>query len=156
MYRSLTGSPHARSRSYQPDCVSGAPSRCPSSLGPAADPTMAPSASRRTLPTTRPMPWTIAPSARDAVTRGSFCRSEPAAALRGLAKAGLPASCSDSFSRSNAASDRNTSPRTSSSSGTSSPVRRSGTDLIVLTFSVTSSPVRPSPLVAALVRRPRS
>ena len=32
------------------------------------------------------MPCTMASSAREAVTRGSFCRSEPAAALRGLAK----------------------------------------------------------------------
>ena len=107
-------------------------------------------------PTTRPMPWTIASSAREAVTRGSFCRSDPAAALRGLAKAGLPASCSDSLSRSKAAAGRNTSPRTSSSSGTSSPVSRAGTDLIVFTLGVTSSPVRPSPRVAALTRRPRS
>jgi hypothetical protein len=34
-------------------------------------------------------------AARVAVTRGSFCRSEPAAALRGLAKSGLPASAID-------------------------------------------------------------
>ncbi len=40
-------------------------------------------------PSTRPMPWTMASSAREAVIRGSFCRSDPAAELRGLANAGL-------------------------------------------------------------------
>ena len=48
------------------------------------------------------MPWQTMPSARVAVTRGSFWRSDPAAALRGLAKTGLPASVIDSLSRSNA------------------------------------------------------
>ncbi len=152
--RSLTGRPHSLSRSYQPDWVSGAPSRLPSSLGPAAAPLIPPPAPAE--PTTRPIPCTIASSAREAVTRGSFCRSEPAAALRGLAKAGLPASCSEELSRSNAASGRNTSPRTSSTSGSPSPASRAGIDRIVLTFGVTSSPVRPSPRVAALVSRPRS
>ena len=42
------------------------------------------------------------PRSRVAVTRGSFCRSEPAAALRGLANTGLPASVIDTLSRSNA------------------------------------------------------
>ena len=48
------------------------------------------------------MPWQTIPSARLAVTRGSFCRSDPAAALRGLAKAGRPASVIDTLSRSKA------------------------------------------------------
>ena len=90
------------------------------------------------------MPWQTMPSARLAVTRGSFCRSEPAAALRGLAKTGLPASVIDSLSRSKATFGRNTSPRTSSSSGTgnsSVAVSRCGTPSIVLTLGVTSSPV---------------
>ena len=57
------------------------------------------------------------PRSRVAVTRGSFCRSEPAAALRGLANTGLPASVIDTLSRSNASVGRNTSPRTSTSAG---------------------------------------
>ena len=43
-------------------------------------------------------PCTTRRSGRLAVTRGSFCRSEPAAVLRGLANGGLPASTSRSFS----------------------------------------------------------
>ncbi len=35
---------------------------------------------------------------RDPVTRGSFCRNEPAAVLRGLANGGLPASTSEALS----------------------------------------------------------
>ena len=57
------------------------------------------------------------PSARVAVTLGSFWRSEPAAALRGLAKTGLPASVIASLSRSKASTGRNTSPRTSTQLG---------------------------------------
>ena len=63
------------------------------------------------------MPWQTIPRSRDAVTRGSFCRSDPAAALRGLAKTGLPASPIATLSRSNASTGKNTSPRTSSSAG---------------------------------------
>ena len=105
------------------------------------------------------MPWQTIPRARLAVTRGSFWRREPAAALRGLAKTGLPASVIDSLSRSNATFGRNTSPRTSSSSGTgnsSVPVSRCGTESIVLTLGVTSSPVEPSPRVRARTSRPPS
>ena len=40
-------------------------------------------------PSRAPMPWQTMPRARVAVTRGSFCRSEPAAALRGLANGRL-------------------------------------------------------------------
>ena len=87
------------------------------------------------------------------MTRGSFCRSEPAAALRGLANAGLPASRIDSLSRSNASTGRNTSPRTSTQRG-HRVVRRcrsagAGSMSIVRTLGVTSSPVRPSPRVSA-------
>ena len=105
------------------------------------------------------MPWQTMPSARVAVTRGSFWRSEPAAALRGLAKTGLPASVIDSLSRSNASFGRNTSPRTSSSPGvgnSSLAASRWGTESMVLTLGVTSSPVRPSPRVSARTRRPSS
>ncbi len=69
-------------------------------------------------PSRSPRPWQTIARSRVAVTRGSFCRSEPAAALRGLAKAGLPASCIDALSRSNASTGRNTSPRTSTRFGT--------------------------------------
>ena len=66
--RSLVGRPQARSASYAADWAVGSnPSRAP-------------------------MPWHTIPRSRVAVTRGSFCRSDPAAALRGLANTGLPAS----------------------------------------------------------------
>ena len=94
-----------------------------------------------------------------AVTRGSFWRSDPAAALRGLAKTGRPASVIETLSRSNAAPGRNTSPRTSSRSGTgnsSVAVSRCGTESIVFTLGVTSSPVRPSPRVSARTSLPSS
>ena len=55
---------------------------------------------------------------RDAVTRGSFWRRLPAAALRGLANSRSPASPCRRFSSSNDASGMNTSPRTSSAHGT--------------------------------------
>ncbi len=99
------------------------------------------------------------PSDLVAVTRGSFCRSEPAAALRGLANNGLPASAIEALSRSKASAGRNTSPRTSSSAGTgrsSVPTSRCGTESMVLTLGVTSSPVRPSPRVRARTSRPCS
>ena len=105
------------------------------------------------------MPWQTIPRSRVAVTRGSFWRSEPAAALRGLANIGLPASAIDAFSRSNASAGRNTSPRTSSRSGTgnsSVPVSRCGMGSMVFTLGVTSSPVTPSPRVRARVSRPFS
>ncbi len=94
-----------------------------------------------------------------AVTRGSFWRSEPAAALRGLANDGLPASIIDSLSRSKASLGRNTSPRTSTSAGTGNsfvPESRCGTESMVFTLGVTSSPVRPSPRVSARTSRPPS
>ena len=45
-------------------------------------------------PSRAPMPCTNICSGRFAVSAGSFCRSEPAAALRGLASGALPASIS--------------------------------------------------------------
>jgi DNA ligase (NAD+) len=67
--RSDVGSPQACSSAYQPDWLV--------TSGP---------------PSTRPTPCTTRFKPRLAVTRGSFCRSEPAAVLRGLAYGGLPAS----------------------------------------------------------------
>ena len=101
-----------------------------------------------------PIPCMIASRARDAVTLGSFCRSDPAAELRGLANAALPASSSDSFSLPNASTGMNTSPRTSSTAGCPVPESRAGMEEIVRMFGVTSSPVRPSPRVAALTSAP--
>ena len=104
------------------------------------------------------MPCAYIRRSRDAVTRGSFCRSDPAAALRGLANGLLPASTCDAFSSANAATGRNTSPRISIRSGcvAGSPPSTSGIVEMVRTFSVTSSPVRPSPRVAARTSRPFS
>jgi hypothetical protein len=87
---------------------------------------------------------------------GSFWRSEPAAAFLGLANLGLPASSSESFKSSNACSGKKTSPRTSRVAGKSLPDNSVGTDLIVLIFKVTSSPVVPLPRVNALVNLPFS
>ena len=106
-----------------------------------------------------PMPWQSMASGRDAVTRGSFCRSEPAAEFRGLANGALPAATSCAFSSSKPANGKNTSPRISTSSGMSWPPSsrsRCGTPRMVRTLSVTSSPTRPSPRVAARTSRPLS
>ncbi len=105
------------------------------------------------------MPWQTIASGRVAVTRGSFCRSDPAAALRGFANGGLPFSTIDSLSFSNASTGRNTSPRTSTRAGTGYslvPMSLCGMLSIVRTFGVTSSPVRPSPRVAPRTSRPSS
>ena len=106
------------------------------------------------------MPWQTMPSARVAVTRGSFWRSEPAAALRGLANIGLPASAIDSLSRSNASTGQEhlaahldqRRHRELVGAGRAG----AGTESIVLTLGVTSSPVRPSPRVSARTSRPSS
>ena len=95
-------------------------------------------------------------SPREAVMRGSFCRSDPAAVLRGFANGALPASTSDAFRSSNAATGKYTSPRTSRTDGQPEPARRAGTTPIVRMFGVTSSPVRPSPRVAPSTSRPSS
>jgi len=95
-------------------------------------------------------------SGRLAVTRGSFCRSEPAAALRGLANGDLPASTNRALRASKPSTGKNTSPRTSSSAGTSSPDSRVGTVCRVRMLRVTSSPVLPLPRVSARVSRPPS
>ncbi len=132
-YSSLTGSPHSRSRSYQPDWLSGRPV---------------------TSPSIRPTPCRIRPSGRLAVTAGSFCRSDPAAVFRGFTYGGLPAAAWRSFSSPNALTGRNTSPLTSSVAGHPDPDSRAGAAAIVRTFAVTSSPVTPSPLVAARLSVP--
>ncbi len=128
-----TGSPHAWRASYDSDWRDGSnPSRLP-------------------------MPWQISCNGLPAVIFGSFCRNEPAAVLRGFAYGGLPASTSFAFSSANPSTGMNTSPRTSTSAGTgyrSVPLSTCGTSSMVRTFSVTSSPVRPSPLVRARTSLP--
>ena len=92
------------------------------------------------------MPWMMAPRARDAVIRGSFCRSEPAAEFRGLANAALPASSSDSFSFPNASTGMNTSPLTSSAAGcpeTGEPRRDGGDGPDVRRDVLAGAPVAP-------------
>src|SRR5580693_1467123 len=90
---SETGSPHAPSARYASCRVAGRnPSMCPS-------------------------PWQIIRSLRRAVTAGSFCRSDPAALLRGLANGVLPSSTSAALSASKSATRKNTSPRTSRTAG---------------------------------------
>ena len=90
---------------------------------------------------------------RDAVIRGSFCRSEPAAVLRGFANGGLPASTIERVERLEVARGGSTprrAPRPASGTGNSGvPVSRSGTSSSVRMLSVMSSPVRPSPRVSA-------
>src|SRR5665647_2023469 len=80
-----------------------------------------------------PIPWQSIRSGRDAVTRGSFWRSEPAAELRGLANGALPAATCASLSARKPCTGRNTSPRTSMTSGWSSPSRVCGIPSMVRT-----------------------
>ena len=112
-------------------------------------------------PVRAPIPCTSIRSGRAAVFRGSFCRSEPAAVFRGFAYGALPAATRAAFSSSKPATGKYTSPRTSTCSGCGAspgppPASVCGTPWMVRTFSVTSSPVRPSPRVAARTSRPRS
>ncbi len=107
-------------------------------------------------PRRAPMPCTSMFNGRVAVTEGSFWRSDPAAALRGFANGALPCSTRDAFRSAKASTGKKTSPRTSTSSGTSSPDRRCGMDEIVRTLWVMSSPTRPSPRVAARTSVPFS
>ena len=103
------------------------------------------------IPSRAPTPWTTTESGRWALTRGSFCRRDPAAPLRGLANNGLPNSSNESLSSLKAANGKKTSPRTSMSAGGFVAFNACGRFLIVLTLSVTSSPVTPFPRV-----RPRT
>ena len=75
-----------------------------------------------------------------------------AAALRGLANRESPFSSLSAFSRSNADRPITTSPRTSKEAREA--WARSGSERIVRAFSVTSSPITPSPRVSADTNRP--
>ena len=101
------------------------------------------------------MPYAHSDSGRCAVIPESFWRSEPAEALRGFGAGGLPSATRRSFIARKPDSGMYTSPRTSTSGG-ASPFMRSGIDLIVRRFGVTSSPWTPSPRVAPRTKRPSS
>ena len=90
------------------------------------------------------------------MTEASFCRSDPAAELRGLTKRRSPASACRRLSSSKAEMGMYTSPRTSmiSGGGPTSGLSDVGMSAMVATLAVTSSPVRPSPRVAAWTNRP--
>ena len=96
------------------------------------------------------------------VMRASFWRSEPAAALRGLAKGWRPSLTAAAFSSSKLFLGMYTSPRSSrpptpgAMAARASSRRRRGTSRTVRMFTVTSSPVVPSPRVAARASRPSS
>ena len=96
-------------------------------------------------------------SGLDAVTQGSFWRSDPAAALRGFANALPPAARSCTFSCSNALTGKYISPR-DLDDGWRIVDRERARDApgTVRTFDVMSSPMRPSPRVAAFTKRLRS
>ena len=82
--------------------------------------------------------------------------SDPAAAFRGFAKGGSPASRRSRFTASNPERGMKTSPRTSTVRRAYSPVSVRGIERMVLMFAVTSSPRTPSPRVAAVASAPRS
>ena len=111
-------------------------------------------------PSRAPMPWQTMPRSRVAVTRGSFWRSEPAAALRGLANVGLPASRIDVVEPLERLPGQEHLAAHLDQRGhrelVGAGVSRCGTESIVLTLGVTSSPVRPSPRVSARTSRPSS
>ena len=86
--------------------------------------------------------------------RESSWRRLPAAALRGLTNTFSPAASASRFIASNPALGMKTSPRTSSRAGHPWPRRVRGMALMVRTFSVISSPVVPSPRVAACTSWP--
>ena len=88
--------------------------------------------------------------------RESFCRSEPADALRGFGAGGKPSAANRSFIARKPESGMYTSPRTSTSDGGASPFIRSGIELIVRRFGVTSSPWTPSPRVVPRTKTPFS
>ena len=97
------------------------------------------------------------PSRRWAVMAGFFWRSDPAALLRGLANGALPSATRRALSSAKSSSRKNTSPRTSMSEGSgrsSDGVSVTGMSSMVRALRVTSSPVRPSPRVAALTSFP--
>ena len=105
------------------------------------------------------MPWQTIDSGRLAVTEASFIRSDPAAALRGLANGVLPDSAHASLNFSNSSVGKNTSPLISTYAGTGyffDAFSRCGMTLTVRTLLVTSSPTRPSPRVTPRVSTPSS
>ena len=106
------------------------------------------------MPSRAPTPCTITESGLPEVTRGSFCRSDPAAAFRGFAKRGFPNSSKLSLSSVKALSGKKTSPRISISAGGFSLCSTCGKFFIVLTLRVTSSPVTPLPRVSPLTNTP--
>ena len=85
---------------------------------------------------------------RLATSLGSSCLRVPAVALRELTKAGSPSSSRCSLSLAKAASFMKTSPRTSRRLGASVGKVR-GMEPMVRMLAVMSSPVVPSPRVAA-------
>ena len=96
-------------------------------------------------------------SGRVAVTRGSFCRSEPAAALRGLANGALPASTRLRVELLEGLDgEEDLAAHLDELGMVACPASRCGMPSIVRTLWVTSSPVRPSPRVAARTSRPCS
>ena len=107
-------------------------------------------------PSAAPNECTHRRSGRFAVTFGSFWRSDPAAALRGFENGRCSASSIIRFSSSKALTGRYISPRTSMTAGGASIRSVRGTCSTVRTFAVMSSPIRPSPRVAALTSTPFS
>ena len=101
-----------------------------------------------------PMLYALSINGRWLVVFGSNWRKEPAAALRGLAKVFSPCSKARSFKRSNPSCGINTSPRTSKRAGGLSVSSCKGMLRMVRMFCVMSSPVVPSPRVAAWVSTP--
>ena len=87
---------------------------------------------------------------------GSRSFKDPAQAFLGLANGSLLSLIRFLFKSSNLFLFRKISPLTSSIEGGLLPNNFNGIDFIVLIFSVTSSPVIPSPLVAACIRYPFS
>ena len=106
------------------------------------------------IPSRAPIPYAQSESGRSAAIFGSSWRSVPAAALRGLANAGSPASARCSLSSRKPLRGKYTSPRTSISSG--APEIRFGIWSIVRMLWVTSSPTRPSPRVTPRASLPFS
>ena len=85
---------------------------------------------------------------RASTSRLSSSFMVPLAALRGLAKRASPRASRRQFNSSQRLRERNTSPRTVRAGGASAG-SRSGMSAMVRAFSVTSSPVSPSPRVSA-------
>lgn len=108
------------------------------------------------IPSSTPIPYAKNDSGRCAVIFGSSWRRLPAAALRGFANSRCSAARWRSFRRAKSRLNISTSPRTSSRAGTCAPFSFSGIERIVRTFSVTSSPVVPSPRVDACTNTPCS